>query len=56
MAQLITDYMELTLLIDRRQIKVLMLVVRLRGQDIILGRKWAAKTGVLIDCKNRQLI
>jgi hypothetical protein len=33
-----------------------MLVVRLRGQDIILGRKWAAKTRVLIDCKNRQLI
>ena len=55
-AQLITDYMELTLLIDRRQIKVLMLVVRLRGQDIILGCKWAAETGVLINCKNRQLI
>ena len=55
-AQLITDYIELTLLIDRRQIKVLMLVIRLRGQDIILGRKWAAKTGVLINCKNRQLI
>jgi len=30
-AQLITDYIELTLLIDRRQIKVLMLVVRLGG-------------------------
>jgi hypothetical protein len=48
--------MELTLLINRRQIKVLMLVVQLRGQDIILGYKWAAKTRVLIDCKNRQLI
>jgi hypothetical protein len=31
MAQLITDYIKLTLLIDRRQIKVLMLVVRLGG-------------------------
>ena len=38
-AQLITNYIELTLLIDRRQIKVLMLVIRLRGQDIILSRK-----------------
>jgi len=55
-AQLITDYIELTLLIDRRQIKVLMLVIRLRGQDMILGRKWATEIGVLIDCKNRQLI
>jgi hypothetical protein len=55
-AQPITDYIELTLLINRRQIKVLMLVIRLRGQDMILGRKWAAKTGVLIDYKNRQLI
>jgi hypothetical protein len=33
-----------------------MLVVQLGGQDMILGRKWAAKTGVLINCKNRQLI
>ena len=48
--------MELTLLINRRQIKVLILVVRLGGQDMILGRKWAAETGILIDCKNRQLI
>ena len=55
-AQLITDYMELTLLINGRQIKVPMLVIRLGGQDMILGRKWAAKTGVLIDYKNRQLI
>jgi hypothetical protein len=55
-AQPITDYIELTLLIDGRQIKVLILVVRLRGQDMILGRKWAVETGVLIDCKNRQLI
>jgi len=55
-AQLITNYMELTLLINGRQIKVLILVIQLRGQDMILGRKWAAKTGVLIDCKNRQLI
>jgi hypothetical protein len=51
--QPITDYIELTLLINRRQIKVLMLVVRLGGQDMILGRKWAAKIGVLINCKNR---
>jgi hypothetical protein len=56
MAQPIIDYIKLILLIDRRQIKVLMLVIRLRGQDMILGRKWATKTGVLIDCKNRQLI
>jgi hypothetical protein len=55
-AQPITDYVELTMLIDGRQLKVHMLVVKLGGQDMILGRKWAAETGVLIDCKNRQLI
>ena len=55
-AQLITDYIKLILLIDKRQIKVPMLVIRLKGQDIILGRKWAAKIRVLINCKNRQLI
>jgi len=55
-AQLITDYIELTLLINRRQIKVPMLIIQLRGQDIILGRKWATEIGVLINCKNRQLI
>jgi hypothetical protein len=55
-AQLITDYIKLTLLINKRQIKVLMLVIRLGGQDMILGRKWAIKIGVLINCKNRQLI
>jgi len=33
-----------------------MLVIRLKGQDMILGRKWAAKTRVLINYKNRQLI
>jgi hypothetical protein len=33
-----------------------MLVVQLGGQDIILGRKWAIETGVLINYKNRQLI
>jgi predicted N-acyltransferase len=55
-AQLITDYIKLILLINKRQIKVLILVIQLRGQDMILGRKWAIETGVLIDCKNRQLI
>ena len=55
-AQPITDYVELTMLINRRRLKVHMLVVKLGGQDMILGRKWAAETGVLIDCKNRQLI
>ena len=33
-----------------------MLIIQLRGQDIILGRKWATEIGVLINCKNRQLI
>jgi predicted N-acyltransferase len=56
MAQPITDYVELIMLINRRQLKVYMLVIKLGGQDIILGRKWAAKTRVLINYKNRQLI
>jgi len=38
-AQPITDYIELSIIINRRQLKVFMLVVRLGGQDIILGRK-----------------
>jgi hypothetical protein len=42
--------------INRRQIKVFMLVIRLGGQDIILSRKWAVEIRVLINCKNRQLI
>jgi hypothetical protein len=33
-----------------------MLVIRLGGQDMILGRKWAIEIRVLINCKNRQLI
>jgi hypothetical protein len=33
-----------------------MLVVKLKSQDIILGRKWAIKTRVLINYKNKQLI
>jgi hypothetical protein len=48
--------MKLTLFINKRQIKVFILIIQLRGQDMILGCKWATKTGVLIDCKNRQLI
>jgi len=53
----ITDYLVATLIVDgRRQLKVPMLVVKLRGQDLILGRRWAANLDVLIDCKNRRLI
>jgi hypothetical protein len=44
------------LLINKRQIKVSMLVIRLGGQDMILGRKWATEIRVLINCKNWQLI
>jgi len=33
-----------------------MLVIQLKGQDMILGCKWAIEIGVLINCKNRQLI
>ena len=44
------------MLINRRQIKVIMLVIWLRGQDMILGCKWAAEIGVLINCKHRQLV
>jgi hypothetical protein len=33
-----------------------MLIVWLGGQDIILGYKWATKTGILINYKNQQLI
>jgi hypothetical protein len=33
-----------------------MLVIGLGEHDMILGRKWFAETGVLIDCKNQCLI
>jgi hypothetical protein len=33
-----------------------MLIVKLGDHDMILGRKWFAATGVLIDCRNRKLV
>ena len=56
-ANSITEYLEANLIIDgRKQLKMPMLVVKLGGQDMILGRKWAADFDILIDCKNRKLI
>ncbi len=53
----ITYYLELNLYIDRiKQQKLPMLVVKLRGHDMILGRAWAEKYNTLVDCCNRQLI
>jgi hypothetical protein len=56
-ANSITEYLEANLIIDgRKQLKLPMLVVKLGGQDLILGRKWVADFDILIDCKNRKLI
>ena len=56
-ANLITEYLKATLIINkRRQLKVLILVVKLRGQDLILGRQWAADLNILLNCKNKRLI
>jgi hypothetical protein len=52
----ITHSLELSLVVDGRQVRVPMLIVGLGDHDMILGRKWSAETGVLIDCKNRRLI
>jgi len=53
----ITQYLELNLHISgRKQLKLPMLIVKLGGQDMIIGRAWAAKYNTLIDCKNRQLL
>ena len=52
----ITEFLELMLTIDGRQIRIPMLVVGLGDHDMILGRKWFVHTGVLIDCKNRKLL
>ena len=53
----ITHYLELSLHIDRtRQQKVPMLVVKLGGHDLILGRAWIDRYNVLVDCRNRQLV
>jgi transposase InsO family protein/predicted aspartyl protease len=52
----ITHSIELALVVDGRRIRTPMLIVGLGEHDMILGRKWFAQTGVLIDCKNRRLI
>jgi hypothetical protein len=53
----ITDYIEVTLLIDRRkQIKTSMLLLPLGSQSIILGRIWAEKYKILINCEKRKLL
>ena len=53
---LITQFLELMLMIDRWQIRIPILVVGLRDHDIILGCKWFIYTGVLIEYKNRKLL
>ena len=56
-ADAITSYIELNLYIDgRKQIRLPMLILKLGKHDIIAGREWAAQFGILIDCKNRQLV
>jgi transposase InsO family protein len=56
-AKTITHYLELNLHIDRtKQAKLPMLVVKLGGHDMILGRAWTEKYNTLVDCRNRQLI
>ena len=53
----ITQYLELSLFIDRtRQQRLPMLVVRLGGHDLIIGRTWIDRYNILVDCRNRQLI
>jgi hypothetical protein len=52
----ITHYLELGLVIDGCRISTPMLIVGLGEHNMILGCKWFAKTGVLIDCKNWCLI
>ena len=52
----ITHAIELALMVDGWRVKTPMLIVGLGDHDMILGRKWFAETGVLVDCKNRRLI
>ena len=53
----ITHYLELSLYIDhKRQRKLPMLVVKLGGHDLIIGRSWIDQYNVLVDCRNRQLV
>jgi transposase InsO family protein len=53
----ITHALELTLMIDGRvQRRVPMLITDLGEHDLILGRMWFEKYGVLPDCKKRRLI
>jgi len=52
----ITHYIKLTLELDGRCVHIPMLIVSLGDHDMILGRKWFAATGVLIDCRHRKLV
>jgi hypothetical protein len=52
----ITHSIELALMVYGWQIWTPILIVGLGEHNMILGRKWFAQTGVLIDCKNRCLI
>jgi hypothetical protein len=53
----ITDYIEVTLLIDRhKQIKTPILLLLLGSQSMILGRTWAKKYKILINCEKRKLL
>jgi predicted aspartyl protease len=53
----ITQYIEMNLHMDgRKQSKQPMLLVQLGGHDMILGRTWAEKHNILVDCQNRQLL
>jgi hypothetical protein len=55
-AALITHAIVFTLIVDgRRQRNVPFLIVDLGKHDVILGRMWFAKHGVLLDCAKRQL-
>jgi hypothetical protein len=53
----ITHLMILSLVIDRRVMYNLpFLIVQLGKHDVILGRMWLAKYGVIVDCARRRLL
>jgi predicted aspartyl protease/transposase InsO family protein len=53
----ITHALPVNLMIDgRRQLKIPMLAVNLGKHDIILGRQWLKKYGILPDCSRNRLL
>ena len=56
LAESIKKYIKVLLLINRRAIKVPIIILSLRDYNIILSRKWAIYIDVLVNCRRYRLV